>query len=337
MMTIKKDRISVIVLNLNGKHHLEECLDSLLGQTYPDFEVIFVDNGSADSSVEFVKNKYPQVKLISLETNKGFCEGNNIGYLHATGEFIALLNNDTRVDFDWLEQLRRAMDYNSKTGISASCMINYFHREILDTAGDEYDICGVGFKAGNRQKVVEYQKTRYPFGACAGAALYRRIMIEEIGFFDEHFFAVGEDIDLSFRARLAGYQCIYTPKARVYHKVNQTIGPGSDFLLYHSRRNIEYTYFKNMPGILLLLSLPFHFIYEILTFIDAIHKEKLPIFLRSKVDFLRHLPSLIQKRNHIQKKRVISIFELCRLFSKNYLSQRILKGFQDSRGQVKNF
>jgi GT2 family glycosyltransferase len=297
-------------------------LHSLSKQTVKDFEVILVDNGSSDGSAEFVGEVFPHVKIIRLEQNEGFCRGNNIGLQHSTGNFVALLNNDTRVDKCWLEGLCNAMGQGPEIGLCASCMVNYFSTNILDTAGDGYDICGVGFKIGNGLRVSERQKNGHVFGACAGAALYRRSMIDEIGFFDEDFFSVGEDIDLSFRAKLAGYKCIYVPNAVVYHKVNQTVGPDSDFLLYHARRNVEYTYFKNMPLVLILLTLPMHLLYNLLTLFQALRRGRIAVFLKAKWDFLVNFRKIYKKRKAIQAQRKISLKELLSFFSKDYLLTR---------------
>jgi GT2 family glycosyltransferase len=319
---MKSNLISVIIVNWNGKHLLEECLNSLSGQTLKDFETILVDNGSTDGSIEFVIEHYPDVEIVRLENNMGFCRGNNVGLQHATGDYIALLNNDTRVDKCWLEALYSAMGQGPEIGLCASCMVNYFSANILDTAGDGYDICGVGFKIGNGLRMSERQKNGYVFGACAGAALYRRSMIDEIGFFDEDFFSVGEDIDLSFRAKLAGYKCIYVPNAIVYHKVNQTLGPDSDFLLYHARRNVEYAYFKNMPLVLIVLTLPMHIVYNLLTFTQVLVRGRLSVFLKAKKDFLKNFRKICKKRKEIQAQRKISLKELLSSFSKDYLLTR---------------
>jgi GT2 family glycosyltransferase len=325
------DKVTVIVVNWNGRHHLEECLSSLSRQTFKTYEIIFVDNGSTDGSVNIVERNFPHVRVVRLERNEGFCRGNNIGLQNASGEYIALLNNDTRVEPQWLKELVREMSNDPELGICASCMIRYFQPDLIDSAGDGYDNCGVGFKVGNGNQVLEYRKKRYTFGACAGAALYRRSMIDNIGFFDEDFFAVGEDIDLSFRALLAGYKCLYVPKAIVYHKINQTIGPGSDFLLYQSRRNVEYTYFKNMPLFPLVLTLPIHLIYNLLTFAQAFFQGKLTVFLKAKRDFLINLIKVCRKRREIQKRRKIGFIKLLSSFSSDYLFTRYKSILKDNR------
>lgn len=310
------------MVNWNGMDHLQECLSSLYKQTFKLFEIILVDNGSTDGSAEFVKENFPDTKIIKLKQNEGFCKGNNLGLQNASGDFIALLNNDARADKLWLQELFNAMAMDSQIGICASCLVNYFNPTIIDTAGDGYDISGVGFKIGNRLPVSDFKEKRDVFGACAGAALYRRSMVEKIGFFDEDFFILGEDIDLSFRARLANYRCLYVPEAIVYHKINNSVGVGSDFLVYHARRNVEYTYFKNMPTPLLLLTFPLHCLYEILTAFEAITAGKFKIFLKSKMDFLKNFPQVLKKRKYIQQNKNVKLSKLLALFSWNYLLRK---------------
>jgi len=319
----KNIRVSVIIVNWNGKQHLEECLTSLSKQTFKAFETILVDNGSSDGSVEFVETNFPVVKIVRLDKNEGFCRGNNIGLQHARGDFIALLNNDTLVDMQWLEELYRAITKHSHVGICASCIVNYYSRDVLDTAGDGFDLCGVGYKIGEGMPVTEFQKERYVFGACAGAVLYRRSMIDEIGFFDERFFALGEDLDLSFRARLAGYKCLYVPGAIVYHKIGRTVGRNSDFLLYHSRRNVEYTFFKNMPFPLIIATLPLHIIYNLLTFAQAFFDKRINVYLKAKKDFIKNFREIYGLRKEIQKKRKISLKKLFFSLSKHYLCYKV--------------
>jgi len=319
----KNIQVSVIIVNWNGKQHLEECLGSLSKQTFKSFETILVDNGSADGSIEFVETNFPAAKIVRLDKNEGFCRGNNIGLQHARGDFIALLNNDTLVDMYWLEELYRALTKHSHVAICASCIVNYYSRDVLDTAGDGFDLCGVGYKIGEGMPVTEFQEERYVFGACAGAALYKRSMIDEIGFFDEGFFAVGEDLDLSFRARLAGYKCLYVPGAIVYHKVNRTLGRNSDFLLYQSRRNVEYTFFKNMPFPLIIAILPLHIIYNLLTFSQALLQKRFTVFIKAKKDFIKNFKKTYKLRKKIQEKRKISLKKLFFILSKHYLCYKI--------------
>jgi GT2 family glycosyltransferase len=325
MASPENSLISIIVVNWNGKNLLDDCLGSIFNQTIKPDEVILVDNGSTDGSPDYVTEYFPQVKLIRLKENKGFCGGNNIGFKYASGNFIALLNNDTLVSPPWLEELLQAMKADDRIGLCASCMLNYFNPGYIDTAGDGYDVCGIGFKIGNGRPINKHNRPGRVFGACAGAVLLRRSMIDEIGLFDEDFFAVGEDIDLCFRAKLSGYSCAYVPNAKVYHKVSQTVGVGSDFLLYHSRRNLEYTYLKNMPLLLLLITLPLHLLYNLMTLIQSIRERKLIIFLRAKRDFLCGLVVTLRKRRQIQKMRNVSLGELLSSFSCSYLPAKFIQ------------
>lgn len=327
-------KISVIVVNWNGRHYLEECLRSLEDQTFKRFETILVDNGSCDGSVAFVKEVFPWVSAVSLSENSGFCHANNLGYAASKGEYIALLNNDTRVDPNWLYYLTRKIEEKEAIGICTSRILIFDNPDFLDAAGDGYDFSGVGFRRGHGALANSFAHCEEVFGACAAAALYRRSMLEEIGFFDDAFFAIGEDIDISFRAKLTGYKCVYVPEAVVYHKVSGTIRAGSDFQIYQARRNVEYVYFKNMPLALIILSFPFHLLYNLLTFMHALKMGKLALFFKAKRDFLIRLKDVLRKRRNIQKHRKISLRDLFLSFSWTYLvrrshyeiSQNLLKG-----------
>jgi len=180
--------ISIIVLNWNGKVYLKECLESLAAQTYKNFEVIFVDNGSIDGSIEYVKNNFPEVKILTLIKNTGFCKGNNEGIKISNGEYVALLNNDTKTDPYWLEELHKAILKYPSVGFYASKIIFYSDREKIDAVGDGYSFCGAGFKRGHFEHKDKYNKEEKVFGSCAGAAIYKKSMLNDIGLLDEDFF-----------------------------------------------------------------------------------------------------------------------------------------------------
>jgi GT2 family glycosyltransferase len=315
-------KVSVIVVNWNGRHHLEECLDSLRGQTFKHFETILIDNGSRDDSATLVRKAFPWVKVVALSDNTWFCHANNLGYAMSKGRFIALLNNDTRVEPDWLACLYDRIRKDDRIGICASHIVRYDNPDILDAAGDGYDFSGIGFRSGHGEHAERYNHNGEVFGACAAAAMYRKSMLDDIGFLDESFFAVGEDIDLSFRARMAGYRCMYIPDAIVHHKISETIGVGSDFQIYQSRRNVEYVYFKNMPWVLMLFNFPMHLLYNLLTFMQALREGRPQVFLKAKWDFLVNFPKVYKKRRGIQAKRRISLRGLVLSFSKDYLIKR---------------
>ncbi len=314
--------ISVIILNYNGISHLEECLGSLAKQLFRDFETILVDNGSVDGSAAFVRERFPEVKLIELNENTGFCKGNNIGISHAKGEFVAFLNNDTSVDEQWLAALHKALSADAKAGFCASKVLFYDNRELVDTVGDAISTCGAPFKRGHMRRGDMFDQSEYIFGASGSAAIYRRSMLEDAGALDEDFFAIFEDGDLSFRCQLMGYKCIFEPNAIVYHKVNSTLKSFSDFYVYYGHRNVEYLYIKNMPAALIARYFHIHLLYGIMAFIYFLSKGKALIFLKAKFDVLKNMPVLLGKRAVVQKRRTVSIQSIKDLMDKDWFSGR---------------
>src|SRR2546427_3232710 len=207
---------NVIIVNHNGRHFLGDCLTSLGAQSFRNFEAWVVDNGSQDGSVRFIRDNFPWVRLISLERNVGFCAGNNLAIRETTGELVVLLNNDTAVRSNWLEELVRATLANPEVGICASRILYLAKPHALYAVGDGYTAWGTAFRRGDGElEDGRYEEAAAVFSACACAALYRRSMLDEIGLFDEDLFSNYEDVDLGFRARLAGYSCLYVPKAVV--------------------------------------------------------------------------------------------------------------------------
>ncbi len=203
-----------------------------------------------------MRHEFPWVQLHALKRNLMFCAGNNAGIRNSLGRYVVLLNNDTEVEIDWLSELVAAAEANPEAGSFASLMLMFDDRQVLDSAGNEYAASGAAAKRGHLSRADGFDKPAKVFGACAGAALYRRAMLDDIGLLDEDIAMVFEDVDLGFRAQLAGYACLYVPTARAYHKVNASIGTYSRDYVYYGQRNIELVYFKNMPARLLLRYLP---------------------------------------------------------------------------------
>jgi GT2 family glycosyltransferase len=316
--------ISVIVVNFNGCHHLKTCLTSLQKQSLRDFETILVDNGSGDGSFEYVQREFPWVKGLSLDKNLGFAGGNNRGILKARGEYIALLNNDAEADEHWLEELYGEMKHNPSVGMCASKMFTFHNRTKLDSVGDYYTVAGDAGKIGEGQKDGhKAHSKRYVFGACAGAALYRRDLFEEIGLFDEDFFCYLEDIDLSFRAQLAGYKCLYVPSAVVYHKASATEKPGSPFLTYYIHRNSELVYYKNMPAFLILKYFHTYLAIRMLAAFYWILKGRGILYFKGKLSFLALLGQTMKKRKEIQKRRSVSVSYIESILDKQWLSAQL--------------
>jgi GT2 family glycosyltransferase len=300
-------KISVIIVNYNGKNVIIDCLRSLEEQTWKDFEIIVVDNSSSDDSVKDIRDFSEQsilsdrIKLILLGRNSGFTGGNIVGWEHAQAEYIALLNNDAEADKGWLENLVYAMEKHPDVGICASKIIA-FKTNIIDSAGDGYSTLLKGFKRGEGEGSEGFTTPEHVFGACAGAVLYRRRMLEEIGFFDDDFFLIHEDTDLNFRAQRAGWKVLYVPSAVVYHKVRSTIGMMSDVAVYYTLRNTEFVRIKNMPLSLIVRSLPLlaaGMFSEFLYF--AVKHGKLILYLKAKRDAIKGLKKMLHKRKHIRE------------------------------------
>ena len=298
--------VSIIVVNWNRAGLLNDCLRALCSQSYSDYEIIVVDNGSADDSVTMVKEHFPLVTLVELTENRGFTGGNAAGLEVAVGEFIALVNNDACVAPDWLEKLLRPMLMDSAIGICASKLI-IDGSEAIDSAGDGITTAGVGFNRGLGMDSQQFSFSEPIFGACGAAVVYRCSMLREIGFFDSDFFLYDEDIDLSFRAQLAGWKCQYVPDAVAHHKGNATSERLSELHVYYHSRNLEFVWIKNMPGKLMLRYLHHKLIQELAAFgyLCLRHGRWKP-FLRAKKDALGMLSIMLKKRHEIQSRRKVS-------------------------------
>lgn len=301
-----KPKVSIIVVTWNGRELLGNCLASLYRQRYTDREIILVDNGSVDSSAHFVMNAFPDVKIVVLSDNKGFTGGATAGFAASSGEFIALLNDDAEADDQWLENLLQAMETDPRTGICASKILRADDGTI-DSAGDGATTWGVGYKRGLGKDVCCYSSQGYVFGACGAAALYRRTMLESIGFLDELFVLHYEDADLNFRAQLAGWKCLYVPTALAYHKVGATVPAWSEEHVYYHARNLEALWIKNMPVALMLRFAHHKLLQEIASFLYVcLMRRQWKAYLRAKRDAILLLPSQLTRRRRIQSKRTVS-------------------------------
>jgi len=250
--------VSVIIVNYNGLPHLKECLDSLRRQTFEDFEIVLVDNASADDSVRFVKSNYAEVTVIVNLKNLGYGGGNNVGIKASSGKYLALLNNDTRVDARWLQRLVEAAEKDGTIGMCASKILNYYHQDIIDNTGLLLYRDGIGRGRGRLEKDSgQYDSEEEVFFPSGCAGLYLRTMLDEIGLLDEDFFLYVEDVDIGLRARIAGWRCIYVPEAAVYHKYSATTEPYSPLKAYLVERNRIWVVLKCFPLGMLLVS-PFY-------------------------------------------------------------------------------
>lgn len=332
-MATQNKKVSIIIVTFNSAGTIRAALNSVLEQTYKNYEIILLDNGSQDNTLGIVgpllDTWHGHHTIVASNSNLGFAEGNNKALIYATGEYVALINPDAVAERKWLETLVAEMDANSKIGICASKIINR-DSEMIDSAGDGFAKSLQGFKRGEGLAPEIFSNKEYIFGACACAALYRRTMLDEIGFFDPDFFLIHEDTDLNFRAQLAGWKVLYVPSATTYHNVRSSIGSMSDLAIYYSIRNKELLILKNASLRLIMSCFPqiiTALIGEFIYFVIK-HKKYRP-YLRAKLEAIKNIPKTIKKRSSVKKIRRIDdrclLSLLVPIWEHGYLSQKAKK------------
>ena len=235
---------------------MDECIRSLNAQTYPNFRTLVVDNGSTDGSVEWLKEH--QIDTIFLPENTGFSGAVNVGIKAADTPYVLLLNNDVRVDEYFVAEMVRAIGQSERIFSVSSRMIQMYHPDRLDDAGNYYCALGWAYARGKGKDIHTYEKEEKIFASCAGAAIYRKKIFDELGYFDEEHFAYLEDMDVGYRARIYGYENWYAPDAMVYHVGSGTSGSRyNQFKIRYSSRNNIYLIYKNMPVLQIIINLPF--------------------------------------------------------------------------------
>ncbi len=295
-------QVTVVIPNWNTRRWLPGCLDGLRRQSYRDFRVVLVDNGSTDDSLAFVEAHYPEVEVVALGQNRGFSPAVNAGIRHTDSEYVVLLNVDTRPQPDWLANLVRTIEQApAQVGSLACKMLAMNNPAVLDDAGNSLSWYGSACKRGHGQPATAYNEPEAVLSACGGAALYRRSFLEAVGGFDEHFTSYLEDVDLGLRGQLLGYQCWYVPSARVLHQWGGAGIPRPRYV-YFSTRNRLTLLLKNIPWPLLLKHSP-RLLYGQLYFF-LVYKK--PFYaLAGMAAFLVALPRILRQRWAIQQQRKI--------------------------------
>ena len=319
--------ISIILVSWNSAGHLPYCLESLARQTFRNFEVVIIDNGSTDGGISDLDRKYPELDLSTkhLGSNQGFAVANNIGAHIARGRWLVLLNADAFPESNWLEQLVHTAQDNPQYTSFSSRQIDAITPDFLDGAGDAYHVSGFAWRRYIGYPTKDYGDEQVElFSPCAAAAMYLREAFLDVGGFDEDFFSYFEDIDLGFRLQLKGYQCLYVPEAVVRHIGSATFGERSDFAFYHSHRNLIWTFVKNMPSTMLWRYLPAHLMANLIYVSYYTLKGRGKVLWRAKYDALKELPKFIRKRREIQRNAQVSSADLMRVMQHGWLQPYLL-------------
>jgi len=330
--------VTIIIPNLNGKKYLKTCLDSIFKQQFQNFTVIVVDNGSDDGSTELIKAKYPAVFLIKFTFNKGFSAAINSGIRQTHSKYICLLNNDIELDHNFLKEMVAVLEAEKDVQYSAPKMLDYYHRDKLDGAGDGVFRAGAGYKRGSLENDNErHNRQLTVFGACAGAALYRRSFFDKTGLFDEDFFAYLEDVDLNFRARRLGLKCLYVPKARVFHIGSATTGSVfNPFTVKLSTKNLFNVVIKNYPAALIIKFLPSLLLYHIFWFGIVLYNKQVKAYFKGVGGAISDFPKMWPKRKQWLKRHSATgkMFESEIIKSEKEVMEMILRRSQRRKGRV---
>jgi len=319
--------VTIIIINWNNVKQLPRCIQSLHTQTYTDFEVFIVDNGSTDSSILTTKDDVAGLDLhvIQLKSNLGFAVANNIGAHLARGKWLALLNADAFPEPDWLEKLLQTAEGYPEFSCFSSRQIQANNPSFLDGAGDAYHVSGLAWRIGLGYPSKQYGLNSLElFSPCAAAAMYSREAFLEVGGFDEDFFSYFEDVDLGFRLQLRGYRCLYVPDAVVHHIGSATFGERSDFAFYHAHRNLIWTFVKNMPSTMLWRYLPAHLMANAIYVLYYTLHGRGKVLWRAKWDAIKELSKFIIKRREIQRNIRITPSDLERVMEHGWLQPYLL-------------
>lgn len=325
----RRERISVVIPNWNGAHLLRGCLDSLRRQTFRDFVTYVVDNGSKDESLAMMRDEYPEVVVVPLPVNVGFASGVNAGIRASAGEYVILLNNDTEADADWLAELVAYMDSHPEYAYAASKLLDFRQRDIIDCVADGFSIYGIPFKVGARERDVgQYDRPFELFGACAAASLYRRSMLDDIGLFDDDYFAYVEDVEIALRAQIAGYRGVAVTSAKVFHMGSASSGgQPSAFTVRLSARNVWWTIVKCMPPGLLVQVVPLAAAAQGALIAKSLLTAEYPWFRRNlKAYFIGLKEALIGLPGALRKRR-----RVVRRISTEELRRRMRMGGEQQR------
>lgn len=317
-MMVKTDfDYAILIVNYNSWSLLTRCLDCLKSQTVTGFKVYVADNASDEPPPRGFFEQWPELVFLQMKKNHGFAEANNRLLAEIDDcDWVLTLNPDAFPEPAWLENLQRAALENRQYSFFSSRLLTDQQPDLIDGDGDCYHFSGLAWRRNHGDGVPEESEPAEVFAPCAAAAMYSFAHIKSIGGFDPDFFCYMEDVDLAFRMQLAGLRCLHVPSATVRHMGSATSGgQKSDFAIYHGHRNLVWTYFKNMPTLLLWLFLPFHLGLNLLSLVWFTAKGKGGAIFRAKTDAFRGIPAVLKKRRIIQLNRKAGLIRILRMLN----------------------
>ena len=305
---------SVIIVNHNGLPHLKKCLPSIFRQHYPDYEVILVDNASSDGSIEFLAREFPQLVVIRNKENLGYTGANNAGFKQATGKYVAVLNPDTEVEPNWLKELVIALEEDQFAAMATPKILLMDNPEKINACGNDITFTGLTFCRGHDQQAESYQEPEIVSAVSGAAFVIRRCILDQIGGFDENLFMYYEDTDLSLRAMLAGYKCLFVPKSIIYHQYAFRFPPGKCF---YQERNRYYSLFKTLRWQTFIVLLPELLISEFLAWGYAflVGTDHIKSKYRSWAWLIQNRDQILMARQHTQRLRQVDDRTLLNCFT----------------------
>jgi GT2 family glycosyltransferase len=324
-MAASDPKVSIVIPNRDGATPREHgvYLDLVLGtlgeQSFRDFEVVVADNGSSDDSVEYLRERWPDVKVVELGENRGFSAAVNRGIAAGRGPFVALLNTDIELSPDWLELLVAELEGDPRLGFATGKVMRYDDRDVIEQAGHEFFVCGRFEPRGlDERDEGQYDERRATPVVTAAAALYRRAALERVGGFDEDYFLYCEDGDVCLRMLLAGYSGLYIPEPKAFHVRGGTVGKDMDLPRFYLARNGLVTVLKDLPASVLVRSLPQIALYA-WGQVDAGRREgHARRVLQAFGSFIRMIPSTLRKRWATQRSRAIKPRQFAALVRTDY-------------------
>jgi GT2 family glycosyltransferase len=320
--TVTFPLISIIILNYNCRQYIERCLDAVSKVSYPNLEVLVVDNASSDGSAELVEKKYPFVQLLKSPKNIGFAAGNNLGIAQAKGEYILLLNPDTEIDACCVEHLFEVMNADDKVAVCGAKICLLDRRNMIQHAGGKYSLLGVSIDRGMCElDEGQYDKVEEVTFVCGAAMMFRRSLVLDIGLLDSSFFLYHEDVDFCIRAWLYGGKVIYVPKAVVYHKsgyltdVDQKVS--NPLVVFHKHKNTFLILLKNFSLPTVFFWFPLSVLYRlfwVMSFLSKHDAQSALAVLKATFWIFRNLDKIMIDRQNLLKLKTVNESKLKKLF-----------------------